>query len=72
MATAPKVQGQGAGAMLLEAGCRRSAEIAPLVWARARDSALGFYLRHGFVVDGEGFVDEQTLKPHHFIVRRLG
>ena len=72
MATAPHVQGRGAGAMLLEAGCRRAAEIAPLVWARARDSALGFYLHHGFVVDGEGFIDAQTLKPHHLILRRLG
>lgn len=71
MATAPHVQGQGAGAMLLEAGCRRAAEIAPLVWARARDSALGFYLGHGFVLDGEGFIDDQTQKPHHFILRRL-
>lgn len=71
MATAPRVQGRGAGAMLLEAGCRRATEIAPLVWARARDSALAFYLRHGFVVDGEGFIDDQTLKPHHFILRRL-
>jgi predicted GNAT family N-acyltransferase len=71
MATAQQVQGQGAGAMLLEAGCRRAAEISPVVWARARDSALSFYLRHGFVVDGDGFVDDQTLKPHHFILRRL-
>jgi predicted GNAT family N-acyltransferase len=71
MATAPHVQGQGAGAVLLESGCRRAAEIAPLVWARARDSALSFYLCHGFVVDGEGFIDDQTLKPHHFIIRRL-
>ena len=71
MATAPHVQGRGAGAMLLEAGCRRSTEIAPLVWARARDTALDFYLRHGFVVDGEGFLDDQTQKPHHFILRRV-
>lgn len=71
MATAQRVRGQGAGAILLEAGCIRVAEIAPIVWARARDTALGFYLRHGFVVDGKGFIDEQTLKPHHFIIRRL-
>ena len=58
-------------AILLEAGCIRVAAIAPIVWARARDTALGFYLRHGFVVDGEGFIDEQTQKPHHFIIRRL-
>lgn len=71
MATAHHVQGQGAGAILLEAGCDRVATTAPLVWARARDTALGFYLHHGFVVDGEGFIDEHTLKPHHFIIRRL-
>ena len=71
MATAPPVQGRGAGAILLEAGCTRAAATASLVWARARDTALEFYLRHGFVVDGEGFIDEQTLKPHHVIVRRL-
>jgi hypothetical protein len=57
--------------MLLEAGCGRAAAAAPLVWARARDTALEFYLRHDFVVDGDGFIDDQTLKPHHTIVRRL-
>jgi GNAT superfamily N-acetyltransferase len=72
MATAPDLQGQGVGALLLEAGCSRAAAVAPLVWARARDTALEFYLRHGFVVDGEGFIDEHTAKPHHLIVRRLG
>lgn len=71
MATAPHVQGQGAGAMLLEAGCGRAAATALLVWARARDTALAFYLSHGFDVEGEGFIDEQTRKPHHFIIRRL-
>ena len=71
MASAPHVQGRGVGAMLLKAGCTRAAAVAPLVWARARDTALGFYLRHGFVVDGEGFIDDQTQKPHHVIVLRL-
>jgi GNAT superfamily N-acetyltransferase len=71
MATLPDVQGRGVGAMLLEAGCARAATVAPLVWARARDTALEFYLRHGFTIDGEGFVDESTGKPHHVITRRL-
>ena len=71
MATLPDVQGRGVGAMLLEAGCARAATKAPLVWARARDTALEFYLRHGFTIDGEGFVDESTGKPHHVITRRL-
>jgi predicted GNAT family N-acyltransferase len=71
MATAPDVQGRGVGALLLAAGCQRAQTVAPLVWARARDTALDFYLRHGFTVDGDGFIDEQTRKPHHIIVRRL-
>lgn len=72
MATAMHVQGQGLGAMLLEAGCEHARGVAPVVWARARDTALDFYLRHGFTVDGEGFVDATTALPHHIIVRRLG
>ena len=71
MATAPHLQGQGVGALLLEAGCGRAASTTSLVWARARDTALDFYVRHGFVVDGDGFVDGDTAKPHHLIHRRL-
>lgn len=71
MATATHLQGHGVGGLLLEAGCRRAASITTLVWARARDTALEFYLRHGFVIDGDGFIDEHTAKPHHLIHRRL-
>jgi len=71
MATAPHLQGQGVGGILIEAGCERAALVAPLVWARARDVALGFYLRHGFTVVGDGFTDDLTQKPHHMILRRL-
>lgn len=71
MATAEHLQGSGLGSILIESGCRRAAKIAPIVWARARDTALPFYLRHGFVVEGVGFVDETTGLPHHVIVRRL-
>jgi len=71
MATLPSMQGRGIGAMLLEAGSSRAAVVAPLLWARARDTALPFYLRHGFTIEGEGFVDEATGKPHHVITRRL-
>jgi len=71
MATAKHLQGRGLGAILIESGCQRAAKVAPVVWARARDSALPFYLRHGFLVDGVGFVDETTGLPHHVIVRRL-
>lgn len=71
MASASDAQGRGLGSLLLAAGCERSTSVAPLVWARARDTALGFYLRHGFSIDGAGFVDEHTQKPHHIIVRRI-
>ena len=71
MATAMNVQGQGVGRLLLTAGCDRAATVAPVIWARARDTALPFYLRHGFSIDGDGFIDEQTHKPHHLIVRHL-
>jgi GNAT superfamily N-acetyltransferase len=71
MAIAPDLQGRGVGALLLESGCERAAAIAPLVWARARDTALSFYLRHGFVVEGDGFIDDHTAKAHHLITRRL-
>lgn len=71
MATAAHLQGHGLGSLLLEAGCLRASTTAEVVWARARDTALEFYLRHGFTVEGDGFTDEQTQKPHHLIVRRL-
>ena len=72
MATARHLQGSGLGGILLEAGCAQAARRGhPLVWARARDAALGFYLRHGFRVEGDGFVDETTQLPHHLIVRTL-
>lgn len=72
MATAHHLQGTGLGGKLLEDGCRRAAATgARLVWARARDAALDFYLRHGFAVEGEGFVDATTNLPHHLVVRHL-
>ncbi len=71
MATAIDRQGCGLGGLLVEAGCERAANVAAVVWARARDVALAFYERHGFIVEGDGFIDELTQKPHHLIVRRL-
>ena len=72
MAIAPHLQGRGLGAILLEAGCARAATVVPLVWARARDTAVPFYVRHGFTIEGDGFLDEHTAKPHHLITKRLG
>jgi GNAT superfamily N-acetyltransferase len=73
MATARHLQGKGAGGLVLERGCALAAERGfAMVWARARDAALPFYRGHDFVVEGDGFVDEATLLPHHLVMRRLG
>ena len=63
----------GLGGVLLEHGCRIAHERGfTLVWARARDAALAFYERHGFTVEGDGFIDQATQMPHHVITRALG
>ena len=66
------LHGAGLGALLVNSGLglarSRDAEI---VWARARDSALGFYERLGFEAVGDGFIDEPTGMPHHIVVRKV-
>ena len=70
MATAPQFQGHGIGGLILETGVERMfASGHEMVWARARDTALDFYERHGFVRRGMGYVDLSTQIPHHDIVR---
>lgn len=72
MATDPSVRGTGLGRVVLDAGVERAARAgAELVWANARDSALGFYQRAGFEVIGAGFVTSETGLPHHVVVRRV-
>lgn len=72
MATLQHLQGHGVGGLLVEAGCAQAAARgARLVWANARDAALDFYLRHGFTIDSEGFIEQVTGMPHHVIAREL-
>ena len=72
MAVAGHLQGEGLGALLVEAGIALAIERgAAIAWARARDSALGFYERLGFVSTGDGFIDGPTAMPHHIVVRTL-
>jgi thiamine transport system ATP-binding protein len=72
MATDPAMQGRGVGTTLLAAGVERArAAGADVVWARARSTALAFYLAHGFVVVGDEFVDASTGLPHIVVVRQL-
>ena len=72
MAVADHLQGEGIGALLIDAGIALAKERgATIAWARARDSALGFYERLGFVSTGDGFIDGPTAMPHHIVVRTL-
>jgi GNAT superfamily N-acetyltransferase len=63
-------QGRGLGRLLLTAGIDRlrSAGI-EVLWANARDSALGFYGHFGFETVGDGF--EAIGLPHHKVVLDL-
>jgi predicted GNAT family N-acyltransferase len=72
MASHPSVRGAGHGAALLaacvaEAGRRGAA----LIWCNAREAALGFYLRAGFVATGERF-EIPGIGPHFRMHRELG
>jgi GNAT superfamily N-acetyltransferase len=70
MAVEPSRQREGIGrAILADADRRLRAAGATGMWANARDSALGFYTRAGWVVLGEGYVLVDL--PHHRVVRDL-
>jgi GNAT superfamily N-acetyltransferase len=68
MATRHEYQGRGVGAAMIAVGIDRLRyDGATLVWANARDAALGFYRRLGFAVVGDGFIDQATQLPHHVV-----
>lgn len=72
MAVDDTLQTSGLGRKLIDAGVALAQERnAALVWARARDSAIGFYEKCGFTVVGDGFIDGPTDMPHHIVVRSL-
>jgi GNAT superfamily N-acetyltransferase len=72
MAVADELRGAGLGALLIDAGLALAKERGALItWARARDSAMGFYERLGFISTGDGFIDGPTAMPHHIVVRTL-
>jgi GNAT superfamily N-acetyltransferase len=72
MVTSPLVQGTGMGSMLLQAGIERArAAGTVVVWANARSSAVGFYVTHGFRVEGPEFVTAATGLAHQRILLRL-
>jgi GNAT superfamily N-acetyltransferase len=69
MAVATVHQRRGVGSTLVEAAQDLACGRLDLIWATARDSALGFYARHGFRVTSPGFVGAMGL-PHHRMVWR--
>ena len=72
MAVDDILQTSGFGRQLIDAGVSLAKERnALLVWARARDSAIGFYEKCGFTVVGDGFIDGPTDMPHHIVVREI-
>lgn len=72
MAVDNALQTSGFGKQLIDAGVALAQQRgAQLVWARARDTAVGFYEKCGFTVVGDGFIDEPTGMPHHIVVRDI-
>jgi predicted GNAT family N-acyltransferase len=72
MAVATKYQKSGLGKLLLDSGITHAkTHNAKYVWAKARDTALNFYLRNNFVSVGDGFTEGITQMPHHLVVRKL-
>jgi GNAT superfamily N-acetyltransferase len=72
MAVDDALQGTGIGRLIIDAGeVHARKRRASIVWARARDAALDFYTKCGYVVVGEMFMDEATGLPHHIVVKRL-
>ena len=71
MAVAPSHEGRGVGRLIFRAGMeelkRRGCD---LLWANARDTAIGFYTRAGMAVVGDGFVAAGGLS-HHVVVLQL-
>ena len=72
MAIATSHQKSGLGKLLLDAGIVHAKTLdAKYIWAKARDSALDFYLRNNFVSVGNGFTEGVTQMPHHLVVKKL-
>lgn len=64
MAVEPDLRKTGVGATILEYAHRIATERNLPLWCNARDSAVGFYEKSGWVVEGEGF-EVPDIGPHH-------
>ncbi len=64
MVVAPAWQGYGVGAALLHRVQQQATRIRMPLWCNARDSAMGFYAKLGWWVEGDGF-ELPGVGPHH-------
>jgi GNAT superfamily N-acetyltransferase len=72
MAVDPTLQGSGFGRVILADGIERMRALGVRVlWASARDSAIGFYESMGMHVRGDGYLDTNTALPHHAVILDL-
>jgi GNAT superfamily N-acetyltransferase len=72
MAVTDDRQGGGIGTAIIDEARARIRETgAPVLWCNARDTALGFYERLGFILYGDGFVTPDSGQPHHVMVYDL-
>jgi GNAT superfamily N-acetyltransferase len=66
MAVSTTVQSGGVGRVLLSTAIERlRADGVDVLWANARDAALGFYRGFGMTVGDDAFVDATTGLAHH-------
>ena len=72
MAVDQGAQQHGLGRHVMLAAIERiRGEGAEVLWANARDTALGFYERLGMAVVGAGYLTTDTRLPHHVVVLDL-
>lgn len=70
MAVEPDLRMTGVGAAILRYAHRIAVERNLPLWCNARDSAVGFYQKSGWVVEGDGF-EVPDVGPHH-VMRWIG
>ncbi len=71
MAVEPELHGRGVGRMIVEgAEARAKARGVPVIALEARQTAIGFYARLGYLVDGEEYLKVGI--PHRLMRKRLG
>ena len=72
MAVEPDRRYEGLGTQLVqEIEARATAAGVEVLWADARDTALGFYRSRGWSVHGDGYTTPATGLPHHTVIRDL-